>query len=144
MVGGKHHDRSRWRVSGASGSADSWTFDCDITTPHFVAGGGLCNIDLELDVFVRSDARTHVVADQDHFERSIREGWIGAEERRGAEQGLADLLSLVERGTLLEFLQGVCPLRDARDAAVVGIRGRRSQRDLPVQKWWRTRKQDRV
>lgn len=127
-----------------AGSADSWTFDCDITTPHFVAGGGLCNIDLELDVFVRSDARTHVVADQDHFERSIREGWIGAEERRGAEQGWPTFFRSSSAGRYSSSFRVCAHSGMPGTPRSSAIRGRRSQRDLPVQKWWRTRKQDRV
>jgi hypothetical protein len=100
---------------------DISSFDCDIATPHFVAEGVLCSIDLKLDVLVRADARTYTVKDQDHFEEALREGWIDADERHGAERGLEELVGLIDDGRLLEFLEDVYPLCDVSDAGAVEV-----------------------
>lgn len=72
-----------------------WTFNCDISTPHFVIGPDVYNMDLWLDILVASDGRARRVIDEDDFAEAIQQGWLTEEERQGAQSGLAQLLGVV-------------------------------------------------
>lgn len=92
------------RAVNESSAAGPFSFNCDVSTPMRRAGDGVYEVDLELDVLVQADARTHVVTDRDRFERAVRAGWIAPHERAGAEAGLAELIELVTTGHLEEWL----------------------------------------
>jgi len=138
----------RWWAANASMNLDGtlrtefgpgtvFSYDCDITTPHFEAFGALCNIDLKLDVFLRPDGVQHVVTDQDDFERCIADGTIDDVDRAGAERGLAELLELIESQRFVALLDEVYPFGPVDDAAEVIIGELRSVDDVPVIAHWR-------
>jgi hypothetical protein len=119
------------------GPAREFPYDCDITSPHFEAFDGLCNIDLKLDVFIRADGRDHVVVDHDDFDVCIASGWIDGYDRAGAEGGLSELVGLIESGSFVEFLLDVCPLASMDDVPEVTILPTRPLAEVPALDHWR-------
>lgn len=86
-----------------------WAFNCDISTPHLIAGNNAYNVDLELDVLVSADGAQYTVKDREDFVNAVDRGWIAGDEARCAEQGLDDLLALLRHGRFRPFLESVCP-----------------------------------
>jgi hypothetical protein len=66
-------------------------------------------VDLELDVMVKADARTYDVVDLTDFEESATKELISPGEVHGALAGLAELIELIERGTLMSMLASAWP-----------------------------------
>lgn len=132
-------DQDGTRLEGI-GPNRLYAFDCDITTPHFVAFGALCNIDLKLDVFARVDGSKHIIEDFEDFENMIAEGWIDDYDRAGAESGLAELLAFMEEDALIDFLEDICPPMSLTDVADVSVEEVRSCTDIPVLEHWRARR----
>jgi predicted RNA-binding protein associated with RNAse of E/G family len=93
-----------------------WSFNIDICTPFFSKGNCGFTVDLCLDVLVAPDGNQYVVKDEDDFAHATRQHWITDREYEGAQVGLADILQIVTRGSLLPFLREICPF-DVRDAA---------------------------
>lgn len=92
-----------------------WCFNCDVTTPLFSVGDRFYSVDLEFDVLVGADGRTHVVKDEDAFARSVSAGYIRPAEADGARRGLRELTSYLEdSATLAGFLDSVFPLNSFR------------------------------
>lgn len=65
------------------------------------------------------------------------DGLIDDADRKGANDGLAELTALVERGGLLSFLDTICPLDGLDRAAEVRIGAVQSTTDVPVITHWR-------
>ena len=94
----------------ATSEMPAFSFNCDIATPMVRDRTSVYAVDLELDVLVAADARTYHVMDEDDFARASRKGWISRREASGARRGLAQLIEIVEAGTLLPFLDRVCSI----------------------------------
>jgi uncharacterized protein len=90
----------RWynifQIYSTAGQLKGWY--CNIGMPPELVDGELHYVDLALDVFVFPDGR-HLVLDEDEFDVLKAEGLPPAE-AAGAEQGLAELLSLVTTAAL--------------------------------------------
>lgn len=86
-----------------------WCFNCDISTPYFVEGTSVYNVDLFLDVLVGTDGHRHLVTDEDEFENASANMWITAEEQTGARRGLAALLEIIETQGLISCLERLYP-----------------------------------
>jgi len=93
----------------AGDGRSAYAFTIDIATPMVVAGNATYSVDLDIDVLVRADTVTYVVGDEEAFAESVRLGRFSPGEVRGARLGLADLVSVIERGGLLGLLQDVHP-----------------------------------
>lgn len=116
-----------------------WTFNCDICTPHALAGPDACNMDLWLDVLVGPDGWSHRVIDEADFAEAIRQGWLSDAERDGARAGLAELLGLIRSGELLPFLEQICPFQRVAESERQPPMERLTLAQLPVlnQAWRR-------
>jgi predicted RNA-binding protein associated with RNAse of E/G family len=66
-------------------------------------------VDLFVDVLVRADLRSLHVGDEDEFEQALSLGLVSPAEGEQAHRGLAELLELVEAGTLLPWPDQPCP-----------------------------------
>ncbi len=93
-----------------------WTFNCDISTPHFLSEADSFNLDLWIDVLVGPDGRTHAVLDEEDFALAVGQGRPTEIERAGAQQGLADLLQILRSEGQIRFLERICPFDTAGDA----------------------------
>jgi hypothetical protein len=87
-----------------------FTFNCDIATPMRRHGDAVFAVDLFLDVLVRSDGVTHGVYDQQEFDHAVRQGWVSQREAKGAREGLAELLGLIQAGHLVALLGDAHPV----------------------------------
>jgi predicted RNA-binding protein associated with RNAse of E/G family len=90
-----------------SEGAPAFAFNIDLATPLRLEGRNAYAVDLELDVLVRADAVSHVVTDEDDFERSVRAGLISPAEAAHARAELSRLVVEIERGELLALLRRV-------------------------------------
>jgi hypothetical protein len=108
-----------------------FTFNCDIITPAFNIGRNVYGVDLALDVLVGPDGRTHRVIDEDDFEEACAQGWLTAEEQRGARQGLEDLLGIIDGEGLVPFLDRVVPFADVRPRMLPPM-VKRHPADVPI------------
>jgi hypothetical protein len=101
----------RWynifQVYGVAGALKGWY--CNIGMPPSLRSTELSYVDLALDVFVHPDGR-HLVLDEDEF-AELKRDRISAEDARQAEQGLAELLALVQGAQLPSraFASGLAP-----------------------------------
>lgn len=86
-----------------------FTFKCDIATPMLRSNDTVYAVDLWLDVVIRGDGQAHRVYDEDDFAEAQRQGWLSQHEVDGARAGLAELLSMIARGTLLDFVSEAHP-----------------------------------
>lgn len=93
-----------------SEGAPAFAFNIDLATPLRLEGRNAYAVDLELDVLVRADAISHLVTDEDDFERSVRAGLISPAEAACARTELARLVAEIERGDLLALLRRAHPL----------------------------------
>ncbi len=114
------------------GALTPWAFNCDISTPHLTQGDSVYNVDLELDVLVAADGIRHTIKDRDDFATAVDKGWIGPTEARGAQQGLAELLAIVEQGHLRRFLESVRPFDTLQTQALQPPVRRRRLDDIPL------------
>ncbi|MGH3487851.1 MAG: hypothetical protein ACRDP8_08040 [Actinopolymorphaceae bacterium] len=89
--------------------APAYAFNIDIATPMLFCDNAAYAVDLELDVMVKADARTYDVVDLTDFEESATKELISPGEVHGALAGLAELIELIERGTLMSMLASACP-----------------------------------
>jgi hypothetical protein len=86
-----------------------FAFNCDIATPMERDGNATFAVDLFVDVLVRADLRSIHVGDQDEFEQALTAGLISHAEGEQSWRGVAELLELVQAGTLLPWLDALCP-----------------------------------
>lgn len=87
-----------------------FTFNCDIATLMTQEGEDIvARVDLELDILAASDGRTFIVKDEEDFDRSVSMGWITPEEIPAAQQGLADLQTILQTTGLIPHLESLCP-----------------------------------
>ncbi|MBN2441052.1 MAG: DUF402 domain-containing protein [Spirochaetales bacterium] len=86
-------------------------FDCDISTPLFKLNNNFYNIDLEYDILVGSNGRTHKVTDEDEFMTAIENKWISPFEQNGARKGLEELISILNNQGLIAFLDNIYPFQ---------------------------------
>ena len=98
-----------------------FAFNCDIATPMRRHDHAVYAVDLFTDLLVRADAVRYRVGDSDEFARARRAGLILPAEANGAEQGLAELTGLIERGDLLPFLSRVFPIAPLRPPAAAPV-----------------------
>jgi hypothetical protein len=91
-----------------------FAFNCDIATPMVRDGDAVFAVDLWLDVLVRRDGVTHGVYDHDEFDNATMRGWLSEREQAGARAGLAELIDIVDRHALIDFLADLHPF-DATD-----------------------------
>jgi hypothetical protein len=95
--------------TGPENGPRRFAFNCDIATPMQADGSAIYAVDLFLDVLVRRDARTHAAYDHYEFNEAVRGRLISPAEVSGAQHGVAELLHLIERGHLMEFLADLYP-----------------------------------
>lgn len=97
---------------------DGFAFNCDLVTPMLCDGPVTKDVDLFLDVLVRSDGRTARVCDEDELEDALARGWVSEKEATQARRGGQELVDLAADGRLLGMLEDCYPLRpsDARAA----------------------------
>ena len=80
-------------IATASGRRKGWY--CNIAEPASISGDIIKQIDLLLDVWVDPTGKT-LILDEDEFQA---DGTLSDEQRKGAQQGLQQLLELIaERG----------------------------------------------
>jgi hypothetical protein len=76
-------------------------------------GDAVFAVDLWLDVLVRRDRVTHGVHDHDEFDEAITRGWLSEREQAGARAGLDELIDLIDRHALIDFLADLHPFLPA-------------------------------
>lgn len=86
-----------------------YAFNCDIATPMRWEANCVYSVDLWLDVLVRADGSSPVVMDEQDFEKAVEEQWLSERETLAARYALDALLVMIERGDLLDFLDGAEP-----------------------------------
>ena len=86
-----------------------WCFNIDIATPLLTIDDAAYQVDLCLDVLVGSNGKDYLIKDEDEFEHAVRQGWMTRQEQEGAQRGLEELLTRIHSGTLIGFLDAVCP-----------------------------------
>ncbi len=86
-----------------------FAFNCDIATPMERDGDATFAVDLFVDVLVRADLRSIHVGDQDEFEEALSVGLVSPAEGEQARRGVAELVERVQAGTLLAWLDELCP-----------------------------------
>jgi hypothetical protein len=86
-----------------------FTFNCDLATPMVRRDDAVFAVDLWLDVLVRGDGVTHGVYDGDEFDEALTRGLLSEREVAGARAGLDELVDLIERRALVDFLAEVHP-----------------------------------
>ncbi len=91
-----------------------FALNCDIATPMERDGDATFAVDLSVDVLVRADLRSLHVGDEDEFEQALSLGLVSPAEGQQARRGLAQLLGLVEAGTLLPWLDQLYPFGPCR------------------------------
>jgi hypothetical protein len=101
--------RGRFVETTAPDDVPPFTFNCDIATPMVRRGDRVFAVDLWLDVLVRGDAVTHGVYDQDEFDEALTQGWLSEREQAGARSGLGELIDLIRRHALIDFLAALHP-----------------------------------
>lgn len=109
-----------------------WCFNCDVTRPLFSHGRNFYTVDLALDVLVGSDGRTHVVKDEDDFNRATANAWLLPEEEAGARHGLAELLSIIKGTGLVHFLEQIVPFNTVTAHIVPPAMDKRSLAEVPL------------
>lgn len=108
--------------TGASEAADGFAVNCDLATPMWQQDMAVYAVDLFLDVLVRSDGRTYRVCDVDELAHAVAGGQVSANEAAHAAEGLTDLVTMTERGTLLPWLYGVHPFGPADPPAAMPVK----------------------
>jgi hypothetical protein len=101
--------RGRLIETTAPDDVPPFTFNCDIATPMVRRGDRVFAVDLWLDVLVRGDGVTYGVHDHDDFDEALRRGWLSERERVGARSGLGELIDLIRRNALIDFLAAFHP-----------------------------------
>ena len=107
-----------------TGGADPdlrFAVNCDMATPMRRVDNAIYAVDLFTDVLVRADAIRYRVGDLDEFDQARRAGLILPGEADGAEQGLAELIGIIERRDLLAFLARAFPVGPLRPPAAVPV-----------------------
>jgi hypothetical protein len=105
--------RGRLVETTAPDDVPPFTFNCDIATPMVRSDDAVFAVDLWLDVLVRGDGVTHGVYDGDEFDDAVARGWLSPREAAGARAGLDELVDLIERRALVDFLAEVHPFAPA-------------------------------
>src|SRR6266852_4912526 len=106
-------------------------FNCDIATPMLKQGNAVFAVDLLIDVLVRADGSTYQIVDEDEFAAAHEHGWLSAPEVQGAQRGLADLIELIERKQLVQFLVDLSPFGSRRASRALDTQ-RVSVADFPI------------
>jgi hypothetical protein len=96
-------------TTSPEGEVRPFAFNCDIATPMLRRDDAVFAVDLWLDVLVRSDGVTYAVYDEDDFDAAISRGWLSRCEVVGARAGVRQLVDVIERRELGEFLAAVHP-----------------------------------
>jgi hypothetical protein len=96
--------------TGGTAPGGPFAFNCDVATPVRRQDHAVFAVDLFADVLVRADGVSYRVCDLAEFRQARDQGLILPDEARGAEQGLAELIAIIERGELLAFLARACPV----------------------------------
>ncbi len=95
--------------TGGDKPGSRFAFNCDIATPMRRRNTAVYAVDLFADVLVHADGVTYRVCDLEEFQQAPGRGLILPGEARGAQQGLAELTGIIERGELAAFLRQTCP-----------------------------------
>jgi predicted RNA-binding protein associated with RNAse of E/G family len=88
---------------------DGFAFNCDLSTPMIRDGTAAYAVDLCLDVLVRDDGLKYEVTDEDELAAAVADERISRRERDGARRGCDELVALIGRGVLVDFLESICP-----------------------------------
>jgi hypothetical protein len=86
-----------------------FSFNCDVATPMATSAHAVYAVDLYADVLVEVDGVRHRVQDVAELQEAAAGGLVSAYELHSARRGLDRLLSLIENGELVSFLNDVCP-----------------------------------
>lgn len=87
----------------------AFAFNCDITTPMRCDGSMIFAVDLFTDVLVRGDGTTFHVKDEAELTHAAGTGLVSWHEVTAAQVGLERLITLIESGGLVPFLDSVYP-----------------------------------
>jgi hypothetical protein len=101
--------RGRFIETTAPDDVPPFAFNCDIATPMVRRGDAVFAVDLWLDVLVRDDGMTRGVYDHDEFDEAITRGCLSEREQAGARAGLDELIELIDRRALVDFLAELHP-----------------------------------
>ena len=82
-------------------------FDCDISTPLFNLNNNFYTIDLEYDILVGLDGKTHRIKDEEEHLNAITNNWISKFEQEGARKGLNELKMILNNQGLVNFLDEI-------------------------------------
>jgi len=89
----EYYYSDRWfnifAISNKDGSRKGWY--CNVAAPAVISAASIEQVDLLLDVWVDPTGKS-LVLDEDEFEADLT---LTAEQRKGAIQGLSDLLALI-------------------------------------------------
>ena len=110
------------RLTETGDGTGRFAVNCDIATPMERDGSSTFAVDLFTDVLIRQDGVSYVVADRDEFGEMLRRGVISADEGRGAERGLRELLELTEAGRLLRWLGELAPFGSCQPPRALPMR----------------------
>jgi ADP-ribose pyrophosphatase YjhB (NUDIX family) len=101
--------RGRLIETTAPDDVPPFAFNCDIATPMVRHADAVFAVDLWLDVLVRGDGVTRGVYDHDEFDDAITRSWLSEREQAGARAGLEELIDLIDRRALVDFLTELHP-----------------------------------
>jgi len=86
-------------------------FDCDISTPLFCLDNNFYNIDLEYDILVGRDGKTHRTKDEEEHITALANNWMTEFEHKGALEGLKELKIILSNQGLINFLNDIYPFQ---------------------------------
>lgn len=98
-----------------------FAFNCDIATPMATSGSAVYAVDLFADVLVKEDGVGRDVKDLAELDEALVDGLVSAYEAANARRGLDRLLTLIDAGELVAFLDDVCPFGPSRAAPAVPV-----------------------
>lgn len=120
----------RGRLVETGDPHQSFAFNCDVATSMDRDGDATFAVDLFVDVLVQAKLRHIHVGDEDEFEQALSAGLVSPSEGKQARRGVAELLELVEEGTLLAWLDDLCPFGPCDPPEALPMRRERVPRRL--------------
>jgi hypothetical protein len=87
----------------------NFAFNCDITTPHYMALDNLYTTDLCVDILVSASGRKCLIKDQEELTAMHTTGQLGDIWRDAAINETLWIKDIVSRGNFIEFLERIAP-----------------------------------
>ncbi|MCM2674932.1 DUF402 domain-containing protein [Alkalicoccobacillus plakortidis] len=88
-----------------------WSYNFDICSPFFVEKGQVYNVDLMLDVLVRSDGSNYLIKDEEEFLEGYEMNWFSEYEKINALESCNKLVSIINEYRLRSFLEEIYPFQ---------------------------------